>query len=140
MCPRRPGHRLRENAIALGTRLQKQRYSHVTVECFIIFKLSTLCLIFFFFCFASEFVINSVNEDFDRRTEPILNEILENLRTLQCDENNVYYTRLVQYVILVNYIGDPTAPECLQKTSGKREPLTQKFPTRVSRHPRVPRD
>ncbi|XP_025425594.1 cilia- and flagella-associated protein 206-like isoform X2 [Sipha flava] len=65
-----------------------------------------------------EFVINSVNEDFDRRTEPILNEILENLRTLQCDENNVYYTRLVQYVILVNYIGDPTAPECLQKTSG----------------------
>lgn len=71
-----------------------------------------------FHYFSSEFVINKVNEDIDQKLEPILNEIVDNVNTIQCDENNIYYQRLIQYIILANHIGDPTTPACVQKTSG----------------------
>lgn len=66
-----------------------------------------------------EFIINKVNEENDQKIRPLVNAILDDVYT-SGDENSIQYQRLIQYIILINYMGDPTSSICIQETSSKR--------------------
>lgn len=72
----------------------------------------------------TEFIINKVNEENDQKIRPLLNAILDDVNT--SDESSIQYQRVIQYIILTNYMGDPTSPTCIQETSSRR--LINNFP------------
>jgi len=65
----------------------------------------------------TEFVISKINEDNNNKIRPLLNEILENVDPID-DESSIHYQRIIQYIILINYMGDPTSLTCVQETTG----------------------
>jgi len=65
----------------------------------------------------SEFIINKVNEENAYKIRPLLNKILDDADTLIGEENSVNYQKTIQYIIVTNYMGDPTSPICIQETS-----------------------
>jgi len=65
-----------------------------------------------------EFIINKVNEENAHKIRPLLNKILDDAGTAIGDKNNVNYQKIIQYIIVTNYMGDPTSPICIQETSG----------------------
>lgn len=58
-----------------------------------------------------------MNEANDEKIRPLLNEIVDNVFDVY-DENGICYRKLLQYIILTNYMGDPTSPTCIRQTSG----------------------
>lgn len=68
----------------------------------------------------AEFVIKSVNELIDLKTKSFLNKILENVSTTDA-EVMTQYRRIVQYIIVTNYMGDPTSPAIMRETYGKKD-------------------
>lgn len=67
----------------------------------------------------TEFIINKVNEENDQKIRPLVNAILDDVYTTG-DESSIQYQRLIQYIILINYMGDPTSSICIQETSSNR--------------------
>lgn len=65
--------------------------------------------------FITEFIINKVNEDKDLRIKPLLNEIYDVNKGEEISAMN--NQRIIQYIILINNLGDPTSPVCIQETS-----------------------
>lgn len=67
----------------------------------------------------TEFIINKINEENDQRIRPLVNAILDDVYT-SGDESSIQYQRLIQYIILINYMGDPTSSTCIQETSSNK--------------------
>jgi len=65
------------------------------------------------------FIINKVNEENNQKIRPLLNDILDNIdhagNTMSINNQNI-----IQYIILSNYMGDPTSPIFIQEISGKK--------------------
>lgn len=65
------------------------------------------------------FIINKVNEENNQKIRPLLNDILDNIdhagNTMSINKQNI-----IQYIILSNYMGDPTSPIFVQEISGKK--------------------
>lgn len=78
-----------------------------------------LCIYTFNRIFAFvEFIINKVNEENDRKLRPLLNDILDNVADLTGYKMNTYHQKIIQYIIVCNYMGDPTSPILVQEISG----------------------
>ncbi|XP_022167675.1 cilia- and flagella-associated protein 206-like [Myzus persicae] len=63
-----------------------------------------------------EFIINKVNEENDQKIRPLLNDILDNVDDTG-NTMSTYYQKIIQYIILSNYMGDPTSPILIQEIS-----------------------
>jgi len=68
----------------------------------------------------SEFIINKVNEENAHKIRPLLNNILDDTDTSIGEENSVNYLKTIQYLIVTNYMGDPTSTICIEKTSSNK--------------------
>jgi len=62
----------------------------------------------------TEFIINKINEENDQNIRPLLNDILDNVD----HKMSTNYQEIIQYIILSNYMGDPTSPILIQEISG----------------------
>eukprot|EP00102_Acyrthosiphon_pisum_P027911 XP_016665121.1 PREDICTED: uncharacterized protein LOC100165334 [Acyrthosiphon pisum] len=63
-----------------------------------------------------EFIINKVNEENDQKIRPLLNDILDNVNHTG-NKMSTYYQKIIQFIILSNYMGDPTSPILIQEIS-----------------------
>jgi len=66
----------------------------------------------------AEFIINNVNEENEEKIRPLLNDILDNVDHTGNTMSTSYYQKIIQYIILSNYMGDPTSPILIQEISG----------------------
>lgn len=64
------------------------------------------------------FIINKCNEENDQKIRPLLNNILDNIDHAD-NTMSIYNQKIIQYIILSNYMGDPTSPIFVQEISGK---------------------
>ncbi|XP_026804321.1 uncharacterized protein LOC113547929 [Rhopalosiphum maidis] len=62
------------------------------------------------------FIINKVNEENDQKIRPLLNDILDDVEYTG-NKMSAYNQKIIQYIILSNYMGDPTSPIRVQEIS-----------------------
>ncbi|XP_050537284.1 cilia- and flagella-associated protein 206-like [Daktulosphaira vitifoliae] len=61
-------------------------------------------------------VIDDVRRDCNEKIKPLIEEIMDSVSTTQ-DEIDALYHRVIRYIILINYMGNPLSTECVQATS-----------------------
>ncbi|XP_050437559.1 cilia- and flagella-associated protein 206-like isoform X2 [Adelges cooleyi] len=64
----------------------------------------------------TEHVVSTVHTDSEQRIKPLIEEIVQSVCTTE-DEAGAFYRRIVQYIILVNYMGNPVSPSCIKETA-----------------------
>lgn len=78
--------------------------------------INSITLLFIYITFTG-FIINKVNEENDQKIRPLLNDILDDVEYTG-NKMNAYNQKIIQYIILSNYMGDPTSPIRVQEISG----------------------
>ncbi|XP_025202297.1 uncharacterized protein LOC112599571 [Melanaphis sacchari] len=62
------------------------------------------------------FIINKASEENDQKIKPLLNDILDNIDHIG-SKMSAFNQKFIQYIILSNYMGDPTSPIRVQEIS-----------------------